>query len=269
MEILKTVAEFKAWRAAVDARRAGASVGFVPTMGALHAGHASLLNRSKDENEYTVLSIFVNPTQFNAPEDLEKYPRTLARDLELAHRIGVDAVFCPEAFDEIYPDGYQYQITEKSVSKTLEGERRPGHFEGMLTVVMKLLNLTRATRAYFGEKDYQQLVLVQGMAEAFFLETKIIACETLRERDGLAMSSRNRRLTDEERAVAPKLFAAMTRIADASEARAALEAEGFQVEYLQDEKIGNAPVRRLAAVSLGGVRLIDNVVVGTASGVSL
>lgn len=262
MEIFKTLAEFRAWRDGIEKHSfhigTRMKIGFVPTMGALHEGHASLLRRSREENDLTVLSIYVNPTQFNATDDLNKYPRTTGQDLEIAHRCGVDAVLIPAATDELYPDGYKYQVVEKEFSKTLEGEFRPGHFEGMMTVVLKFLNLVRATKAYFGEKDFQQLVLVQGMTKAFFIDTEIVGCPTIREEDGLAMSSRNLRLARPDREIAPKLFSAMSTISDAASARAELERDGFRVDYLVDQTI-NGENRRLVAASLGDVRLIDNV----------
>jgi len=177
------------WRAA-RAVLGMTRIGFVPTMGALHAGHASLLARSVAESEYTVLSIYVNPTQFNDAGDLARYPRTLEQDLALAESLGVDAVLLPR-YEALYADGYRYRLDEMTFSRTLCGAHRPGHFAGVLTVVMKLLNLVRATRAYFGEKDYQQYLLIRDMCAAFFLDTEIVPCATLREPDGLAMSSRN------------------------------------------------------------------------------
>lgn len=254
MEIFKSVFEFQAWRKRHEEIETKIRIGFVPTMGALHEGHVSLLERSRAENDLTVLSIYVNPTQFNRTDDLIQYPRTTGQDLEIAHRCGVDAVLIPENPDELYPDGYAFQITEKEFSKTLEGEYRPGHFEGMMTVVLKLLNLVRPTKAYFGEKDFQQLTLVKGMVKAFFLNTEIIGCPTVREEDGLAMSSRNLRLSREDRRTAPKLYAALKEIVKLDEARAELEQAGFKVEYLVDQG-----ERRLVAATLGEVRLIDNV----------
>lgn len=258
MEVFNTVPDFQAWRERLEwhSLKSGAKlrVGFVPTMGALHEGHVSLIRRSREENDLTILSIYVNPTQFNLPEDQEKYPRTTGQDLEIAHRSGVDAVLIPGNADELYPDGYTYQVMEKAISKSLEGEFRPGHFEGMLTVVLKLLNLVRATKAYFGEKDFQQLALVKGMVKAFFIDTEIIACPTVREEDGLAMSSRNLRLSKQDREVAPKLYAALTDFEKLDDVQAALEEAGFRVEYLVDQG-----ARRLVAAALGEVRLIDNV----------
>lgn len=229
------------------------TIGFVPTMGALHRGHETLLKKSRSENSISVLSIFVNPTQFNNPEDLTKYPITFEKDLELAERAGVDVVFAPE-FSEIYPDNYRYLISEKINSKDLCGASRPGHFEGVLTVVMKLLQIVQPTRAYFGEKDFQQLELIRGMAGAFFLDTEIVAVPTVREHDGLAMSSRNLRLNDSARIKAAKIFELMCALKTAEDVRRSLEAEGFTVDYVVDKDR-----RRYVAAFLNDVRLIDNV----------
>jgi pantoate--beta-alanine ligase len=238
------------------ARGAGAT-GFVPTLGALHEGHLSLLRRAKAENARAWASIFLNPAQFNDPDDVARYPRTLERDLELLRGAGCDLVFLPRA-EEIYRDGYRYRVTENSLSLQLEGASRPGHFDGVLTVVLKLLLLTRPDRAYFGEKDFQQLELVEGLVHAFFLDTRIVRCPTLREPDGLAMSSRNRFLSPAERARAPALHRVLARsVAERlapAETADALVREGFEVDYVADRD-----GRRLAAVRLGNVRLIDNV----------
>lgn len=269
--VFKTRTAFQEWRNDLASRaqvnlatgKAGSllpSVGFIPTMGALHEGHASLLDAARKENEITILSIFVNPTQFNNPDDLKHYPKTWEADLEMAKKHGVDAIFAPDSMDEMYPDDYRYQITEKEFSKELCGAHRPGHFDGVLTVVMKLFQLVRPTRAYFGEKDYQQLSLIQGMVEAFFLPIEIVPCPTLREKDGLAMSSRNVRLTSDERALAPKLYETITTLKNNEQAKAKLTELGFQVEYLVDRASGNNPkLRRYVAAHLGKVRLIDNV----------
>lgn len=245
----ESIATWRAERA--GPRFADCSVGFVPTMGALHAGHRALLERARAENDRVVLSVFVNPTQFNDPTDLAKYPRTLAEDVELARGLATD-VFVPSAA-EMYPDRYRYRVTEQEFSRELEGAHRPGHFDGVLTVVLKLLNLVQPTRSYFGEKDWQQLALVRGMAEALFLPGEIVACPTVRDSDGLALSSRNRRLAPADRARAaafPKLLRAGT----AAAAEQALRGAGFAVDYVA-ERDGV----RLGAVHIGGVRLIDNV----------
>lgn len=249
MRTITDLLELRAFRR----QHEGDSVGFVPTMGALHDGHASLIRRARLENRVVIVSIFVNPTQFNNAEDLEKYPRPLAADLEVAREAGADAVWTPK-YDELYPDGYRYKVTESETSKILEGEFRPGHFDGMLSVVLKLLNATQATRAYFGEKDWQQLSLVRGMAQALLLPLEIVAVPTLREADGLAMSSRNVRLSPEERRIAPLLHQVLTQVDDLQKATQILTEKGFRVEYIREWD-----GRRLAAAWLGNVRLIDNV----------
>jgi pantoate--beta-alanine ligase len=239
----------------LERRRAigGRSIGFVPTMGALHAGHAALVERCRKENEIVVVSIFVNPSQFNDPEDLERYPRTLDRDLKLLESLNVDEVLAPSSA-ELYPKGYRFRVEPDGSADGMEAVCRPGFLPGVMTVVMKLLNLVRADRAYFGEKDYQQLKIVEEMVEDFFLPTRIVPCPTVREDSGLAMSSRNVLLSPEARDRAACLFRALTTASDPGEACAILEAEGFTVDYVE-ERWG----RRLAAAFLGGVRLIDNV----------
>lgn len=234
---------------------AGASetIGFVPTMGALHAGHRSLVEASKRENDLTVVSVFVNPTQFNNPDDLKNYPRTEAEDLRLLEEWGVDIAFLPAA-EEIYADAYRFEVTEKEESKILCGAHRPGHFNGVLTVVLKLFNIVQPTRAYFGEKDYQQLRLITEMAKALYLPIEIVPCPTVREADGLVMSSRNVRLTPEERERAAILPKILRTVETAAAARTELELAGFVVDYVEDRWN-----RRLAAAHLGKVRLIDNV----------
>jgi pantoate--beta-alanine ligase len=243
-----------AWRArrACDLRQ-GVTLGFVPTMGALHDGHLSLVERSRAENDRTLVSVFVNPTQFDDPADLHAYPRTLERDLALLEAAGADFVLLPRA-DEMYADGFRYRVCETEQSTMLEGLHRPGHFAGVLTVVLKLLNIAAAERAYFGEKDWQQLSLVRGMTDAFFLRTAIVACPTVRESTGLALSSRNAHLTAPDRERAATLHRVLTSAATTDDAIDQLTDAGFAVDYV-DDRDG----RRLAAVRLRGVRLIDNV----------
>lgn len=169
----------------------GKSFGFVPTMGALHRGHISLVEKAKQENDIVVVSIFVNPTQFNDKKDLLKYPRTPEKDLKMLEAAGVDCVFMPEA-SEIYPAGEaEEQFDFGNLEKVMEGAHRPGHFQGVARVVAKLFRIVTPDRAYFGEKDFQQVVIIKKLAEKLFPEIKIIACPTIREADGLAMSSRN------------------------------------------------------------------------------
>jgi pantoate--beta-alanine ligase len=234
-------------------RLAGTTIGFVPTMGALHEGHLSLVRRSRAENARTVVSIFVNPTQFDDPTDLARYPRPLEDDLAKLRGVGTDFVLLPPEH-ELYADGFRYRVRETGLSASMEGAHRPGHFDGVLTVVLKLLCVARADRAYFGEKDWQQLALVRGMADAFLLPTMIVGCPTVRESDGLALSSRNRHLSAADRRLAPRFHRALATANTAGAAARALAADGFVVDYVED--YGG---RRLGAVRLGGVRLIDNV----------
>jgi pantoate--beta-alanine ligase len=230
-----------------------ATVGLVPTMGALHDGHLALIRRSAADNDVTIVTVFVNATQFNDPSDLEAYPRTLADDVRLAASAGADVVLAPGHAD-IYPDGYRYRVTENEVSSELEGRHRPGHFDGVLTVVLKLLHLVRPQRAYFGEKDYQQYLLVRGMVEALLVPVEIVPCATVRDADGLALSSRNSRLDAAARARAAELPKVLAEAPSAAAAGSRLAEAGFHVDYVED-----AWGRRLAAVVLAGVRLIDNI----------
>jgi pantoate--beta-alanine ligase len=246
-----------AWRAArVAQTRAGLTLGFVPTMGALHDGHRSLMQHSRRENDRTLVSIFVNPAQFDDPADLARYPRTLDDDLAALRAENADFLLLPRAKD-LYPDGYRYRVTEIERSTELEGTHRPGHFDGVLTVVLKLLQIAQPERAYFGEKDWQQLTLVRGMAKAFFLPTAIVGCTTVREPDGLALSSRNLHLAAADRSRAPQFYRALVGAVTADDAARELRGGGFEVDYVEDRE-----GRRVGAVRLGGVRLIDNVPVG-------
>jgi pantoate--beta-alanine ligase len=229
------------------------TLGFAPTMGNLHAGHASLFLTSKKENKYTVSSLFVNPTQFNQADDFKHYPRTLEADLQLMEETGVDFCILPTE-KAIYPDQYNYQIQEQQLCQLMEGTHRPGHFNGVLTVVMKLLNLTKPHRAYFGEKDYQQYVLIREMTKAFFMDVEIIACPIIREPSGLAYSSRNNRLSKEQKALA-EVFAQLFQQKDktCAQIQKELEAKDIAVEYIEEYE-----QRRFAAVRIGEIRLIDN-----------
>ena len=237
----------------------GHTLGLVPTMGALHEGHLSLIRRSRAENDLTLVSIFVNPAQFEDRTDLEHYPRPLEADLATLRAEGIDFVWVPRE-EDLYPDSYRYRVTETERSTILEGASRPGHFDGVLTVVFKLLQIASAEHAYFGEKDWQQLTLVRGMVDAFFLATTIVACPTIREKDGLAVSSRNRRLLPEERARASRFYHVLSTAPTADAATRDLQAFGFVVDYVED-----LDGRRLGAIRLGDVRLIDNVPLEAAS----
>lgn len=249
MHVSLSVTEWMARRRNLDSR----SIGFVPTMGALHRGHASLVKRSVDENDVTVVSLFVNPTQFDRPDDLRRYPRTMDEDLNLLRSLGTAEVIAPAA-DDLYPQGYRFRIEAENLTSSMEGASRPGFFEGVMTVVMKLLNLVSADRAYFGEKDYQQLQIVKEMAADFFLPTEVVACETIRTESGLAESSRNMLLSEAGRTKAAEIYLALTQQATSDGARGALERHGFKVDYVEDHW-----GRRFAAAWLEGIRLIDNV----------
>lgn len=228
------------------------SIGFAPTMGALHRGHLSLLETSRQENDLTVTSIFVNPTQFNQPEDLKHYPRTLEKDLELLENAGVDVCLLPDE-REIYHDGYRYQLSEHKFSQVMEGQHRPGHFNGVLTVVMKLLNIVKPTRAYFGEKDYQQYQLIHDMAKAFFMDVEIKSCPTMREPSGLALSSRNMRLSPDQYEMATQFAQVFHQDSPVDSIIMELNALGITIDYIEEQFN-----RRFAAVKIGDIRLIDN-----------
>ena len=191
-----------------DARKQGKSVGLVPTMGALHDGHASLVKRSVKDNDVTVVSVFVNPTQFNDKNDLKNYPRTLDSDCALLESCGADYVFAPSV-EEMYPTPDTRQFEFPPVSTVMEGKHRPGHFNGVCQVVSRLFYITRPDRAYFGEKDWQQIAVVKAMVRSLQLNVEIVECEIVRESDGLAMSSRNTLLADNERAIAPRIYATL------------------------------------------------------------
>lgn len=251
--MLEVVRSVEAWRELRRGERFwGKSMGFVPTMGNLHEGHRSLLERSVGENDFTVLSIFVNPTQFDNKEDLVKYPRTEDKDIELAREVGTNFVFIPN-YGELYPDDYAYKVEESVMSRLMEGKARPGHFDGMLTVVLKLLELVKARRAYFGEKDYQQLELVRGMVRAFFVDTEIVACPTVRDEQGFALSSRNSRLSEEGYWKGVEFAKILRSGKTAEEVVERLLKLGIEVDYVEDLQ-----GRRLGAVRIEGVRLIDN-----------
>lgn len=229
------------------------SIGLVPTMGALHEGHIALIKRSILENDIVIVTIFVNPTQFNNKEDLQKYPQNLNHDLKILKKLKVDVVLTP-TYEDLYPDNYSYRILENNISKILCGKYRPGHFDGVLTVVMKLFNIIKPTKAYFGEKDFQQLKLIKGMVEAFFIDTKIVAQPIVRNENGLALSSRNERLSSEEKILAADFNKILSSGKSVSKIKLMLKQKGFKVEYV--EKFYN---RILGAVYLNNVRLIDNV----------
>lgn len=244
------------WQDFLKKEGPGKSIGFVPTMGNLHAGHQALLERSVRENDWTLLSIFVNPTQFDNKEDLKQYPRTLEADIEIARKAKVDFIIAP-SFEALYPDNYTYKVQETEISVLMEGKSRPGHFEGMLTIVLKLLVVAKASRAYFGEKDYQQFQLIRGLAAAFFLDTEIIACPTVRDENGVALSSRNSRLSPQEYLKAIHFPEILSTGGSPEAVVQRLSDFGFEVDYIE-EAFG----RRFGTVRVGGVRLIDNFKIG-------
>jgi pantoate--beta-alanine ligase len=204
VNVLTSIREVRRWRS-----RAETSLGLVPTMGALHEGHLSLVRRARAENAQALATIFVNPAQFGPKEDLSRYPRNVERDLELLRSVSCDAVFTPGP-EEMYRPGHDTWVEPGAVARPLEGERRPGHFRGVATVVLKLVGITTPTRAYFGEKDAQQLAVIRAMAADLDLPVEVIGCAIVREPDGVAMSSRNAYLGPEDRAAAPVLFRALT-----------------------------------------------------------
>lgn len=248
IQVFNSIEKFKRFRGKING-----TVGFVPTMGALHAGHASLLKLCSTENDFSVLSIYINPTQFNNPTDLEKYPKTFEADLKLAAECGIHAVLLPD-YSEIYADQYRYKLSESDFSKILCGAHRPGHFDGVLTIVLKLLNIVKSDRAYFGKKDYQQFKLIENMVDSFFVDTKIIGAETVREESGLAMSSRNMRLSEAALKKAALIYQFLKSEKTALDVKNKLILNGFDVDYVED--ISN---RRYVAALIEGVRLIDNV----------
>ncbi len=229
------------------------SIGFVPTMGALHQGHISLIQQSQKENGLTVVSIYVNPTQFNDPKDFEKYPSNLEADIDLLKQLKVDYLFNP-SYEQIYPDDFEYVVFEKTLSQKLCGQSRPGHFDGVLTIVLKLLNIVQAHHAYFGEKDFQQFSLIKKMAEAFFIPTQIKLCPTVRDQKGLALSSRNVRLSPHGFIKAQFFAETLKSKRTKKEVWDQLKSSGIEIDYLEE-----FDDRRFAAVRIENVRLIDNV----------
>ncbi|MCB9457151.1 MAG: pantoate--beta-alanine ligase [Anaerolineaceae bacterium] len=274
MQVVETVPALRAARAALDGR-----VGLVTTMGALHAGHLALVEQARAENDAVLVTIFVNPTQFAPHEDLSKYPRDLPRDLAMLEAASVDLVFTPVP-QVMYPPGFQTVVEVTEISQGLEGEHRPGHFQGVATVVAKLFNLAQADRAYFGQKDAQQAAVIRTMARDLNFPLEVIICPTVRESDGLAMSSRNVYLTPEQRRAAPVLYRALQAAGKAyadGERRPdslqqcvldVLTTEPLaQIEYVSvcdartlqnSTTTGDMPLLVSMAVKIGLTRLIDN-----------
>ncbi|RMG01384.1 MAG: pantoate--beta-alanine ligase [Nitrospirae bacterium] len=285
MEIIRNV---RMMRQTASALRGGEkTIGFVPTMGALHEGHLSLVKRAREENDITVVSIFVNPTQFGPGEDLEKYPRDIEGDMEKLEAEGVDILFLPEAVD-IYPEGYSTYVNVEGITEGLCGRFREGHFRGVATVVTKLFNIVRPTTAYFGQKDYQQSLVIKRLVRDLNFDIDIVVCPTVREPDGLAMSSRNQYLNEEERQAATVIFKTLTlgvnllkdgkspkEVHDAMWEEMRKEPLVREIEYLSVyhpeslTDLAEVPADQgrqsayllAAAVRIGSARLIDNILV--------
>ena len=277
MEVFNFIVDIQ--RFVEEKHKLGLKVGFVPTMGALHEGHLSLINRAKNDNDIVVSSVFVNPIQFNNPTDLEKYPRTPELDIEKLKNAGCDAVFMPSV-EEMYPEKVEDHYDFGDLERVMEGACRPGHFNGVAIVVRKLFEIVNPDKAYFGEKDFQQLAIIKKMVCNLNMGLEIVPCPIIRENDGLAMSSRNVRLNEEERAIAPKIFATLNDAVSKKDSMSPAEMreyalakyaeiKEFDVEYVEitDEinlqSINNwnecEHARIFVALQLGPVRLIDNV----------
>jgi pantoate--beta-alanine ligase len=277
MLVFNTVRQMGKWIS--QTKENPCSIGFVPTMGALHRGHISLIKQSVNENDVTVCSIFVNPIQFNNAEDLEKYPRTLTKDLKLLKKANCDVVFVPTV-EEMYPDDVLEHYSFGALENVMEGVFRPGHFNGVAIVVKRLFNIVQPDKAYFGKKDFQQLVLIQELVNIENLPVRIVACPIVREKDGLAMSSRNRRLSLEARALAPKAYRILTDALQLFHYKSVYETEQFVVseiakeeqirlEYfkivdrttLQESDNWDNPNGLIGCIAfwVGDVRLIDNI----------
>jgi pantoate--beta-alanine ligase len=275
MIVCKTASELQ--HTICKMRQGSDTVGFVPTMGALHEGHLSLIKRSASENKITVCSIFVNPIQFNNPEDLQKYPRTPEKDMSLIEA-DCEILFMPSV-EEMYPSEVTEKFSFGELETVMEGACRPGHFNGVAVVVSRLFNLVKPDKAYFGAKDFQQLQIIRAMTNQLQLPVEIVSCDIIRESDGLAMSSRNMRLAKEERGLAPFIFQTLTNCIQKSKEQTPSEViefalhefskhSEFEVEYIEiaEEKTLRTinqfnkltKARIFIAVWLGGVRLIDN-----------
>jgi len=252
METLRTIRET---RAALEPHRGRRSIGLVPTMGALHEGHLALFEAARDECGVVVASLFVNPAQFGDAADLDAYPRDFARDERVAAEAGVDVLFAP-AVEELYPAGFATWVEPAGAAEGLEGEHRPGHFRGVATVCVKLFSIVRPDRAYFGRKDAQQVAVLKQVVRDLDLDLEIRAVATVRDGDGLALSSRNARLSAEERARAVAIPRALA-TRDAARAREVLAAAGVEPDYVAVADL-DGPTLAIAA-RIGSTRLIDNV----------
>ena len=247
MQVVTTIEEVRA------ARRQWAEVGFVPTMGFLHAGHLSLVQQAKAENGLAIASIFVNPTQFGPNEDFASYPRDTPRDLALLEAAGCDLVWMPSV-EEIYPAGFSSYVEVEGVTAPLEGARRPGHFRGVATVVTKLFNVVQPTKAYFGQKDAQQTVVIRQFVRDLAMPVEVVIAPTIREADGLAMSSRNSYLNAEQRAAAPVLYRALTA---AQTAYVAGQTDAEAIRQLMLETLAQEPLAQIDYVSIADPRSLQ------------
>ena len=285
MDIIKSIGDLR--KAVRNARSAGRTIGVVPTMGYLHEGHLSLMRRARRENDLVVATVFVNPTQFGPNEDFEAYPRNAQRDIDLMQAENVDIAFMPEA-DDLYPHGYAtYVEVQGPMTQALCGASRPGHFKGVTTIVAKLFHLTTPHRAYFGQKDAQQVAVIRQMARDLDFDLEVVACPTMREPDGLAMSSRNSYLSDSQRAdavvISRALFEARDMIAAGEtqagkvidHVRTRIEAvEQADIDYLAvvdyhtltDLEVLDGSVLIAVAVNFGNTRLIDNLAIDMPTG---
>jgi pantoate--beta-alanine ligase len=247
MQVFETVDAFR------EARRRMGELGLVPTMGYLHAGHIALVEQARAENSAVAATIFVNPTQFAPNEDLARYPRDLPRDLEMLERAGTDLVFVPHAA-EMYPEGFNTWVEVDGITRVLEGAVRPGHFKGVATVVCKLLNIADAERAYFGQKDAQQTVVVRRMVRDLNMRTRIVVVPTVREPDGLALSSRNTYLSPEERAAAPVLYRALRAVEAAWHTG---ERSGERLREVMGEVLAREPLAQVDYVSVADPETLE------------
>ena len=253
MKIVNSIKELKSYLA--EEKRNNKQIGFVPTMGALHDGHLSLVERCVKENDVCVVSVFVNPTQFNDKHDLETYPRTLDKDCTLLEPVGCDYVFAPSA-EEMYPEPDTRTFDFGTVSAVMEGARRPGHFNGVCQIVSKLFAIVEPDRAYFGEKDFQQIAVIRAMVEDLHLKVEIVPCPVVREKSGLAMSSRNTLLTDGEKAVASHIFGILSKSKNFATNHTLKETRQYVVDSLN--AIVGLEVQYFAIVDGGSLQELDS-----------
>ena len=274
MRVISSIRGLQTWRR----KQENQIIGFVPTMGALHKGHLSLIHKARRHCSIVVVSIFVNPLQFGPAEDFSKYPRPVKSDQQLCREAGVDVIFSPSS-KELYPQGFETSVAVRGLTQRWEGEARPTHFDGVTTVVTKLLNLVHSSKAYFGQKDYQQLLVIKKLVQDLNIDTKIVLCSTIRESDGLALSSRNRYLSEIQRRQVGSLSEALrqgvqdikkgkthVRIIQGNMQKILRKVSGVEIEYLavchaktlEPLTSVKGEVVLLGAIQIGNVRLIDN-----------